>query len=395
MVAVQNGTPEQLDAVGGYSERFEELYSRISGHFSRSESRHRAKRYLFGLLERVERKNGWQLAEATGETNPQGTQRLLNSADWDADAVRDDLQEYVVEHLGDEQSGILIVDETGFLKKGEKSAGVARQYTGTAGDTVNCQVGVFLAYASNKGAAFIDRALYLPEQWANDPNRRAQAGVPEEMVFESKLKLAEDMLHRAFEAQVPARWVVADSFYGRSGAFRNWLEERGQPYAVMLPKTNAVPLEGGARKKKIEQLVEQLPEDAYSEVTPEQDTGERRPWQWACIELSEDEERGMRRWLLVRRGHEDPQDIAYWLAYGPPHTPTSELVRVCDARWTIEECFSQAKGEVGLDHYEVRKWEAWHRYVILCLLAHAFLVVTRFAAREEEDLRKRGILQTI
>jgi len=388
MVA-QDGIPEQLDAVGGWSERFEELYGRIAGRFARSEARQRARRYLFGLLGTVERKNGWQLAEATGETDPQGTQRLLNSADWDADVVRDDLREYVVEHLADEESGVLIVDETGFLKKGEKSAGVARQYTGTAGDTVNCQVGVFLAYASNRGAAFIDRALYLPEEWAKDPGRRAQAGVPREVVFESKIELAEDMLGRAFEAEVPARWVVADSFYGRSGAFRGWLEERGQPYAVMMPKTNAVPLDG--RKKKIEQLVEQLPEDAYSEVPPVGDTGERRPWQWAAIELFGDKERGMCRWLLVRWGYEDPQDIAYWLAYGPPHTSTSELVRVCDRRWTIEECFSQAKGEVGLDHYEVRRWDAWHRYVSLCLLAHAFLVVTRSAAREEEDLRKRGI----
>ncbi len=391
MVA-QDGTLEQLDAVGRCSGRFEELYGRIARRFARSESRHRAKRYLLGLLDRVERKNGWQLAEATGETNPQGTQRLLNSADWDAEEVRDDLREYVVEHLGDQESGLLIVDETGFLKKGEKSVGVARQYTGTAGDTVNCQVGVFLAYASQKGAAFIDRELYLPEQWASDPDRRAQAGVSQEVVFESKIELAEDMLDRAFEAQVPARWVVADSFYGRSGAFRGWLEERGQPYAVMVPKTNAVPLDG--RKKKIEQLVEQLPEDAYSEVTPAQDTGERRPWEWACIELSEaseDEDHGMRRWLLVRRGHEDPEDIAYWLAYGPPQTPTSDLVRVCDARWTIEECFSQAKGEVGLDQYEVRRWDAWHRYVTLCLLAHAFLAVTRLAAHTEEEGRKKGI----
>lgn len=388
MVA-QSGNLEQLDAIGGWSQRFEELHSRIARHFSRSESRHRVKRYLFGLLDRVERKNGWQLAEATGETNPQGTQRLLNSADWDADAVRDDLREYVVEHLADEDSGVLIVDETGFLKKGEKSVGVGRQYTGTAGDTVNCQVGVFLAYASNKGAAFIDRTLYLPEEWTKDQDRRVEASIPEEVVFESKLELAKNMLQRAFAAGVPARWVVADSFYGRSGAFRGWLEERGQPYAVMMPKTNAVPLDG--RKKKIEQLVEQLPEDAYSEVTSAEDRDASRPWQWACIELSEDGEHGMSRWLLVRRGYEDPEDIAYWLAYGEPQTPTSEMVRVCDSRWTIEECFSQAKGEVGLDQYEVRRWDAWHRYVTLCLLAHAFLAVTRLAAHTEENGRKRGI----
>jgi SRSO17 transposase len=174
---------------------------------------------------------------------------------------------------------------------------------------------VFSAYASNKGAAFIDRALYLPEEWTKDRGRRAEAGIPEEIAFVSKIEIAKEMLERAFEAQVPARWVVANSFYGRSGAFRGWLEERGQPYAVMIPRTNAVPLDG--RKKKIERLVEQLPEDAYSEVTLAEDRGERRPWQWACVELARDEERGMRRWLLVRRGHDDPEDIAYWLAYGP------------------------------------------------------------------------------
>ena len=155
----------------------------------------------------VERKNGWQMAEAIGERDPQGVQRLLNAAKWDADEVRDDLREYVVEHLADEATGVLIVDETGFLKKGEKSVGVARQYTGTAGDTVNCQVGVFLAYSSEKGAAFLDRALYLPRAWTNDPARRAEAGVPEELVFRNKVELAEGMLRRAFEAEVPARWV--------------------------------------------------------------------------------------------------------------------------------------------------------------------------------------------
>ena len=167
-------------AVGGWHEAFEELHQRIAGRFARSEARERVKRYIVGLLGRVERKNGWQLAEAIGEDDPQGVQRLLNSANWDADAVRDDLREYVVEYLGAEESGVLIADETGFLKKGEKSVGVARQYTGTAGDTVNCQVGVFVAYASDKGAAFIDRALYLPEKWANDPERTAEAGVPKE-----------------------------------------------------------------------------------------------------------------------------------------------------------------------------------------------------------------------
>jgi SRSO17 transposase len=375
--------------IGGWNGTLEELHLRIAGRFARSEARERVKRYLLGLLGRVERKNGWQLAEAIGERDPQGVQRLLNSAKWDADAVRDDLREYVVEHLGDEESGVLIADETGFLKKGNKSVGVARQYTGTAGDTADCQVGVFVAYASNKGAAFIDRALYLPEQWAHDLKRRAEAGVPEEVVFANKIELAKRMLQRAFEAGVPARWVAADSFYGRSHEFRAWLEERGRAYAVMVPKTNMVPL--GGRKKKIERLAERLPEDAFSEVPPVQDSGERRPWEWTCLVLAADPKKGMSRWLLVRRGTDDPEDIAFYQAYGPEDTSVEELVRICQERWAIEVAFEEAKGEIGMDHYEVRKWGAWHRYVTLCLLAHAFLVVTRLATRNEEVARKKGI----
>jgi SRSO17 transposase len=376
-------------AIGGWSEALEELHRPIAGRFARSEARERVKRYLVGLLGRVERKNGWQLAEAIGETDPQGVQRLLNSAKWDADAVRDDLREYVVEHLGEEESGVLVADETGFLKKGKKSVGVARQYTGTAGDTVDCQVGVFVAYASNKGAAFIDRALYLPEEWANDPKRRAEAGVPQEVAFANKIELAKRMLEQAFEAGVPARWVAADAFYGRSHEFRAWLEEWGRAYAVMVPKTNMVPL--GGRKKKIERLAERLPEDAWSEVLPAEDSDERRPWEWACLGLAADPKKGMSRWLLVRRGSDDPEDLAFYQAYGPEDTSVEELVRICRDRWAIEFAFEEAKGEIGMDHYEVRKWGAWHRYVTLCLLAHAFLVVTRLATRNEEVARKKGI----
>lgn len=379
---------QQPDAIGRWSEALNDLHGRIAHRFARSEVRDRAWRYLLGLLGRVERKNGWQLAEAIGENDPLGVQRLLNSAKWDTDAVRDDLHEYVVEHLKDEESGVLIVDETGFLKKGEKSVGVARQYTGTAGDTVNCQVGVFLAYASDEGAAFLDRALYLPEEWAEDPHRSSEAGVPEEVSFASKIELAKRMLQRAFAAEVPARWVLADSFYGRSHDFRKWLEDLGRPYSVMVPKTNAVPL--GGRKKKIERLVERLPERAYSEVRPARDDGGRRLWEWACLDLRADAEKGMRRWLLVRRSSEDPDDLAFYQAYGPEGTPIEDLVKVCQDRWAIEVAFEEAKGEVGMDDYEVRRWGSWYRYITLCLLAHAFLVVTRSIADCEDTGSKKG-----
>jgi SRSO17 transposase len=349
------------------SETLDALHGRIARRFARVEVRERVRRYLAGLLDRVERKNGWQLAEATGEFGAKGVQRLLNAATWDADAVRDDLREYVVEYLGDPE-GVLMVDETGFLKKGTKSCGVARQYTGTAGDTVNCQVGVFLAYASHKGAGFIDRALYLPREWTKDQNRRAEAGIPTVMHFASKIILAERMLARAFDADVPARWVVADSFYGRSGPFRHWLEEHNQSYAVMIPRTNAIEYRG--RRIRVEQLAEQLP---ARDSSP-----------WLCLALSEEDAAGMGRWLLVRRDADDPGDDAYWLVYGPQATSEEELVRVCDVRWQIEECFAQTKGEVGMDHYEVRTWMAWHRFVTLCMVAHAYVVVLRHAAHCEE-----------
>ena len=261
-------------------------------------------------------------------------QRLLSAATWDADGVRDDLQDYVVAHLGDEATGVLIVDETGFLKKGRKSCGVARQYSGTAGATENCQVGVFLAYASQQGAAFIDRALYLPRDWADDPARRAEAGVPEAVRFATKIELAKGMLARAFDANVPARWIVADAFYGRSHALRRWLEEGERPYALMIPKTNAVWYQG--RRKRAEQLGARLCPDWV--LGP-----------WTCLELSDECTAGMRHWLLVRGDADDPDDYAYFLAYGPEETEAAELIRVCTTRWQIEEGFAQAKGEVGLD----------------------------------------------
>jgi SRSO17 transposase len=249
---------------------------------------------------------------------------------------------------------------------------------------------VFLAYSSREGAAFIDRALYLPEEWANAPKRRKEAGVPEEVAFANKIELAKRMLQRALEAGVPARWVAADSFYGRSQEFRAWLEKRGRAYAVMVPKTNAVAL--GGRKKKIERLAERLPEDAWSEVLPEEDSGQRRPWEWVCLGLAADPKKGMSRWLLVRRGSDIPEDIAFYQAYGPEDTSVEALVRICQQRRAIEVAFEEAKGEIGMDHYEVRKWGACHRYLTLCLLAHAFLVVTRLATRNEEVARKKGIL---
>src|SRR5215216_5986997 len=223
-----------METVREWAAELEQMHRRIARRFVRPEPRKRALSYLKGLTGTVERKNGWQLAEAAGEASPDGMQRLLNAANWDADAVRDDLREYVVEHLGDDEGGILIVDETGFLKKGEKSVGVKRQYSGTAGGTENCQVGVFLCYVSEKGAAFIDRALYLPKDWAKDAERRAEAAVRREVEFATKPKLARRMLERALDSGVGAGWVSGDTVYGSDRRLRMFLEERGQPFVLAV-----------------------------------------------------------------------------------------------------------------------------------------------------------------
>ena len=390
-MAAEHAEPPRASskAIERWSTHLEELHAHIAHCFLRPEVRARAYRYLSGLLGDVRRKNGWQMAEAIGEARPRGVQHLLNDARWDPDIVRDDLREYVVEHLGDKRSGVLIVDETGFLKKGEKSVGVARQYTGTAGKRENCQVGVFLCYSSEKGATFIDRALYLPRQWADDSARREEAGIPEEVRFATKGKLAEEMLKRAFGAGVPARWVVADTVYGTARGLRGWLEERGRWYVLAVPGTQGVYHQG--RQRQARTVAKHLSEEAWFRASAGRGSKGERLYEWACIALPDPHATGASRWLLLRRGIHDPEEYAYYLAYGPVETSVHELIRIAGRRWTIEDCFEQAKGEVGLDEYEVRKWDGWHRHVTLCLLAHAFLVALRSVAEHEEGVVKGGI----
>ena len=339
------------------------------------------------------RKNSWQMAEAIGEVTPRGVQHLLNDARWDPDAVRDDLRRYVVEHLGDEKSGVLIVDETGFLKQGETSVGVARQYTGTAGKKENCQVGVFLCYASKEGgAAFIDRALYLPREWTDDPQRLSEAGVPEGVSFATKGELAKAMLHRAFEADVPARWIVADTVYGMTRGLRGWLENRERSYVLAVTASKGVYHEG--RQRQVRTVAKSLPQDAWMRASAGTGSKGERLYEWACVTLPESGvyREGVRagRWLLMRRSISESEEIAFYLCYGPARTSVHELIRIAGRRWQIEDSFAEAKGESGLDEYEVRKWDGWHRHITLCLLAHAYLAVVRSVAEDEEDAAKRG-----
>jgi SRSO17 transposase len=360
---------------------FEALFGRIASRFYREEARQRAKRYLGGLFAPVQRRNAWQLAEHLGELAPDGVQRLFNAARWDADQVRDDLREYVVEHLGDEQA-VLVVDETGFLKKGTKSVGVQRQYSGTAGRIENCQIGVFLAYASPKGRTFLDRELYLPREWAEDPGRRTEAGVPEAVELATKPQLARRMLERALEAAVPAAWVTGDAVYGGDRRLRMWLEERQQSFVLEVACRE--PLwawqESGPRQVRADQLAVPLPAEVWERLSAGAGAKGPRLYDWTRVVLFRPGWPGFEHWLLVRRSISKPEELAYYVVFAPEGTSLAELVRVAGSRWAIEECLESAKGEVGLDQYEVRRWDAWYRFITLALVAHAYLTVLRARA---------------
>lgn len=378
--------PVSLDQIAAWHDDLVALQERIAPRFARAEVRVRAGHYLAGLLAPVERRNSWQLAEVLGERSPDGVQRLLRTAQWDADAVRDDLRAYVVEHLGDPEA-VLVIDETGFLKKGTKSAGVARQYSGTAGRIENSQIGVFLAYASPRGQAFLDRALYLPKAWVEDAERREAAGIPPDVGFATKGDLAQTMLARAFAADVPAAWVTGDEIYGNDGDLRRWLEAEQRSYVLAVARNH--PIWDGGRQGRIDDLVPEIPAEAWQRLAVGPGSKGPRIYDWACARLPYLTQDGWAQWLLLRRSLSDPDDLAYYRAFGPEETPVAELARVAGTRWVIEEGFQQAKA-IGLDEYEVRTWQGWHRHITLCLLAHAFLAITRAAARGA----KGGMLAT-
>ncbi len=359
----------------------ERLHQRIGRRFARSESRQRALAYLKGLLGPVERKNSWHLAEAAGERTPTGMQEFLASADWEPDRVRDDLRTYVVERLGDPQ-GVLVMDETGFLKKGIKSAGVQRQYSGTAGRIENCQIGVFLAYASPVGRTFLDRELYLPQSWVADAARCREAGVPEGRPFQTKPQLARAMLDRALTAQVPAAWVTGDEVYGSDSGLRGWLEDRGQAYVMTIRSNEPVWISraGAVRQTAAGAVAAHLESSAWQRLSAGEGAKGPRLYDWTYVSLAQLPAPGWAYGLLVRRSIDDPAQLAYYLCFSPDPTALAELVRVAGIRWAIEESFEAAKGEVGLDQYQVRRWTGWYRHITLALLAHAYLTVVRAAA---------------
>jgi SRSO17 transposase len=372
----------RVASVFDWRSELSELHARLGELFGRAEPRRQVGLYLEGLLSAVERKNGWQLAEHLGDARPWRTQRLLSHVQWDEAAARDLCRAYVVEPLADREA-VLIIDETGFLKKGTKSVGVARQYSGTAGRIENCQIGVFLAYASGKGHALIDRELYLPKEWAEDLARRKAAGIPEEVAFATKPELARRMIARAIAADVPFAWVLGDEVYGSDRRLRIDLEQQQRPFVLAIRSNEKLwsTLDGRPGQHTAAALAAALPQEAWQPLSAGAGAKGERFYDWARVRLMRLQQppwdHPWEHWLLVRRHPSKPDKLAYYVVFGPADTSLATLARVAGQRWAIEECFEVAKQEVGLADYEIRSRHGWYRHITLAMLALAFLAAMR------------------
>ena len=359
----------------------DELLGRIAGQFGRVEPRRHARAFVGGLLADLPRKNCWTIAEHAGDPSPDGMQHLLSRAVWDPDAVRDDVRAYVVEHLGD-PAAVLVVDETGDLKKGTTTVGVQRQYTGTAGRVENAQVAVYLVYASEAGHALIDRELYLPKSWTEDPDRCRAAGIPDQVGFATKPALATQMLTRTLDAGVPAAWVTGDEVYGSDPKLRAELEARGIGYVLAVACDHRVV--AGGHSWPADALVRGVPARAWQWVSAGRGAKGHRLYDWAFVRLDDGDPspggQAGQRWLLVRRNPKT-RELAFYHCWTPRPVLLATLVRVAGSRWTIEERFQTGKGLVGLDQHQVRRWRSWYRWTTLAMLAHAFLVVAALTDR--------------
>jgi SRSO17 transposase len=367
------------------------LKGRLGAVFGRSELRASAGAFIDGVLSGISRKTGWQLAEQAALSRPYRMQSLLGRSSWEADALRDVVRDEVIAALGD-ASGVLVVDETGFLKKGTHSVGVARQYSGTAGRIENCQIGVFVAYASRLGQALIDRRLYLPEGWAEDGARRRRVQVPESVSFATKPQIACEMIAAALDAGVPCAWVLADALYGSDSRLRRMLEARQQPYVLAVRSNHCLHLltADGLRQTTPQQLADELPPEAWSLHAAGEGSKGIRLYDWARIGPPWTVDEGFERCVLIRRNRQDQKARAYYLVFAPAGTELAELAGAAGLRWTIEECFQRAKEELGLDHCEARSWHGWHRHMTLCMAAAAFLArlsaqLRQAAGRKENE----------
>ncbi|MEU1813559.1 IS701 family transposase, partial [Micromonospora aurantiaca] len=366
----------------------------FAGRFGRVEPRRSATAFVSGLLADIEVKTCWQLAERAGHARPDAMQRLLYRAVWDADAVRDDLRDVVVARFGD-SDGVLVVDETGDLKKGTHSVGVQRQYTGTAGRIENAQVGVFCGYASRHGHTLIDRRVYLPVSWTDDRGRCQAAGVPDEVVFATKSELAADMITAAVDAGVPVGWAAADEAYGNSSVFRTHLREHRLGYVLAVSRSHLVPLDGGKTRVRADRVAVDLPASAWQRRSAGAGSKGPRFYDWAwlndvCTDADPDD--GGHHSLLIRR-NTTTGELAFYRCWTPQQATLARLVRVAGIRWTVEESFQAAKGQVGLDQHQVRRWDSWHRFTTLALAALAVLAICTADADADDDSTDTGLIK--
>jgi len=396
---------EELDEWGA---DFVAFCGRFADVFGRKEPRAQAAKYLRGLMSQAPRKNSWQVAEAVGDRIPDATQRLLYRTLWEAEAARDVLLKYSIEVFGDED-GIGVVDETGFLKKGKRSVGVKRQYSGTAGKVENCQVGTLLSYATVKGHVFLDCRLYLPEEWCDDAERRVRARVPEEVVFQTKPEQAMAMLEHAWQQGVPMRWVAGDEVYGDSVELRDLVARHGRVYVLAVrqytpiwterprvvepgvqergrPRTKVHLANGAPPATSMAAAITAWPEGRWQRVTVAEGEKGLVTYNWARQRVVESRDGlpGPEVWLIARRSLSDAHDIAYYLSNASADTPLLKLAQVASLRYTVEQCIEEAKGETGLDDYEVRYWQSWHRHITLSMMAHAWLAAIRYKANQKK-----------
>jgi SRSO17 transposase len=365
---------------------FADMFALVAGRFAQVGSRRRARMYVLGLLSGAERKNSWVIAEQAGDLTPDGMQRLLNFYSWDADAVRDDLRGYVLDQLAD-PSGVMVADETGFLKKGTKSAGVQRQYSGTAGRIENCQLGVFLTYVSKRGRALIDRELYLPQQsWCADRARCAEAGIDDKVDFATKPELARRMLERARDAGALFGWFTADEAYGDNPSLRAWLDDQGINYVMAISCDQRFSTPTGPMRA--DELAALAPRRGWQRLSAGPGSKGERLYDWLLIDPGADDPQ-----LLIRRSISKPSELAYYICHSSTPVPLVELIRVAGSRWGVEETFQFAKNETGLDHYQVRKYQAWYRHITLSMLAAAFLAVT--AHHERHLTNQKGAITPV
>lgn len=403
------------DEIKEWAEDFAAFQVRFASLFGRSEPRAQAVKYMRGLMAGVKRKNSWQMAQAVGDEVPDRMQRLLYRANWDVDAARDILQQFVVEVFGDTEA-IGVVDETGFLKKGDRSVGVKRQYSGTAGRVENCQVATFLSYTTSKGHTFLDRRLYLPEEWCDDEARRRRAKVPKEVRFQTKPEQAATMLEHAWEQGVPMRWVSGDEVYGDSPELRDvvirhqrwyvlavsvntpvWTERPGvevpTKQKIGRPRTRARLAEGAPKATTVQAVVLSWPESKWQRFAVADGEKGPRIYDWACQRIIESRQRlpGPESWLLARRSVSDPTDLAHYLSNAPADTPLATVAKVAATRYVVEQCIQEGKGQTGLDEYEVRHWPSWHRHITLSMMAHAWLASVRHKAEEQKGALSRSL----